>query len=266
MTGYDKKYGIIKYNNNLYKSYAVFEKGVFYKRNELNDLTQNVKDKEGQIKKFFVPDIEVNCGSEFKQEDLQQEHKKYERYYKNLNKYQIDKTKIHKNRYYLKIVKNGCEIETNDNILTFILFNSSYANQFKLDPTIQNCAYLAFKNGYDGFEIFNLFSIRNSVNKLEDSAECDENINFIVKKLSKKENPEIILAWGYGNQQKCPQRVSLLLSKINNKNLKQISTRQDKRKMMHPDNRGWNRIQKTFKDNAIITDFNQKDINNDKIK
>ena len=243
MTEYDKKYGIIKYNKNLYKSYAVFEEGVFYNKNELNDLTKNVKDKKRQIKKFFVPDIKIDYSS-----DLKQEYKKYEKYYKGLDKHSIDKPKIHKNRYYLKVVKNDCEINTNDNILTFILFNSSYANQFKLDPTIQNCAYLTFEKysekNYKGFEIFNLFSIRNSVNELCDTDDTDENVDLIKKELSKRENPEIVFAWGYGKEKDYKGRIKSvkdILRKMNINNLNQLVHQSNITKMMHPGNLSWNK-------------------------
>ena len=144
-----------------------------------------------------------------------------------------------------------------DSILTFILFNSSYANQFKIDPTLQNCAYLTFEKykNYDGFEIFFFFSKRNSVNKLEDSGQLDENIKFIKEKLSKRNNPEIVLAWGYGKEKDYEERINLVLNILKGKDLKQITHKDDKSKMMHPGQLAW--VKKGgFKNNAIITNFN----------
>lgn len=249
---FDKRFGIIEYNSTYYKSCAIFKKDEFYSDAEKEVLVKNVKNKEGKIKKFYVPCVNADFNT-----DIITEYKKCEKEIKNEKNQNVNDLKIHKNRYYLKVVKQNSELENNDKILTFILFNSSFANHFKIDPTIQNCAYLTFirykKENYDGFEILNLFSIRNSENILKDTNVKDDNIDFIEKHLLKKSGSKIVLAWGYSNQQKCPKRIKLLLSKIDNKNLKQISNKNNEDKIMHPDNRAW--IRNPFKDYAIITDY-----------
>ena len=72
--------------------------------------------------------------------------------------------KVPKYRPYLKVVKGNRtkeEIIQEQDILTFVLFNPSFANQFTLDDTIKNCAYVTSKKRYSGFEILNLLNIRN---------------------------------------------------------------------------------------------------------
>ncbi len=247
---FEERFGIIKYNDRFYKTYAVFGKDCYCSSRDINALIKNRKEdgQNKQINKFYVPSKNANHNL-IKAEDLQKEFIECNNAIK---KETI--TQILKDRYYLKVFKPNIKYNKNEKILTFILFNSSYANQFKIDPTIQNCAYLTFKNGYNGFEIFNLFSIRNSVNKLGDSAKCDDNIKFIAKMLSERKNPEIIFAWGYGKGNDYQKRIGLLLENLKNiRNTKQIIIKGDNdRKMMHPGNQSWNARKKPFKKNAEI--------------
>ena len=229
----DKRYGIIKYDNKFYKSCAIFEENDFYNSDELEILTKNVKYPERKIKNFFVSNENVDYNN------IEQEYSRIQRIITNQP---IDEEKIHKYRYYLKIVKRNCDINIKSNLLTFILFNSSYANQFKIDPTIQNCAYLTYKkyNKYSGFEIFNLFSIRNSENILNDTQIDERNLMLIETILSSRESKEIVLAWGHGKNKTYPNAIKSLMKKIGDGNFKQISHSLDsEHKMMHPDNRAW---------------------------
>lgn len=84
-------------------------------------------------------------------------------------------SKVFKYRPYFKAVKNSSDINT-QNILTFILYNPSYANQNFLDDTIQNCAKLSQKENFDGFEILNLFNIRNP--KIDKINVCTKDVNY----------------------------------------------------------------------------------------
>lgn len=68
--------------------------------------------------------------------------------------------KLYKHRLSYKTVW-----DENEQVLTFIMFNPSTANQYTTDPTINNCIKLA-KKGVDdikfgGIEIYNLITIRH---------------------------------------------------------------------------------------------------------
>lgn len=98
----------------------------------------------------------------------------------------------YKHRIYYKHLFNDKQAE---NILTIIMFNPSYANQFSKDTTINNCIKIAKDNGYTGIEVFNILTIR------------DSDIERVIKNYKNKKNAleefkeylnskNILLAWG----------------------------------------------------------------------
>lgn len=114
--------------------------------------------------------------------------------------------------------------ENNPNILTFILFNPSTANQYSNDRTINNCIKLA-KNGcgnvvFGGMKIYNLVTIRHPnvietmrlycKEKKHINPLFDENFNF-------QNHSHICLAWGgkIKKDKKHPDIDSEELEKIN---------------------------------------------------
>lgn len=124
------------------------------------------------------------------------------------NKYYSDKTdkfsKIaqkhfkkfsQRHRFYIynKLNNNNNKIN-----IIFILYNPSYATPEVNDPTINNCIYLAQKDGrFSNVEILNLYSERNPIIKNLIGANNKENINFISKLLEKRRKDSVIvLAWG----------------------------------------------------------------------
>ena len=115
----------------------------------------------------------------------------------------------YKHRVYYKHLFNDKQAE---NILTIIMFNPSYANQFSKDPTINNCIKIAKDNGYNGIEVFNILTIR------------DSNIERVIKNYKKNALEEfeeylngknILLAWG-SKSKEIQEDILKLLTKRNN--------------------------------------------------
>lgn len=201
MAELDIREGVIKLQDKFYKSQAVFIKDEYYSKNELEKICKNIKNKK---EKLYVPD-----NLDVKKAEIKEEYKNYLNFKKEIkNKKDL---KILKYRPYLKVVKPECSIDETKNILTFVLFNPSYANQYMLDETIKNCAHLSFDNkNYNGFEVLNLFCNRDSkVNLLpgEYKKIGKEKVFICDKKASAKENSyytyekavfkDVVLACGY---------------------------------------------------------------------
>lgn len=151
---------------------------------------------------------------------------------------------LYKYRIYYKNIWNDVN---NPKLLTFIMLNPSYANQYANDPTINNCIKIAKKEKHDGIEIINKYSLRHPV------------FNEIKDKLSKEGNPQdlnynefaqcndIVLAWG----NKCFSReenINLFDKIINHKSVYilnakvNINNKYNKMQIRHPDNRAWTRL------------------------
>lgn len=282
MDKFEEKKGVICIQNTeqcgnfkYYKSLAIFSEEK-YKKEDIDKITENLNEQEKnkKIKKIFVPEIQLNTNSSLKEE--------YNQYiaYKNKLNVEILKEKIHKYRPYLKIVKpNITDINNESNILTFILFNPSTANHYELDDTVANCAYLTFEkeNNYNGFEILNLFDIR------------DPKIDLILQKIDKEESvnsefeynnitcKKIFLGWGCSNKKYSKKRIvalrnafSNLYEKFSDKYEELFVLKAPKDgdlcKTWHFGNQCWNRKNLPFKDSICqkIT-YTKIDKNVDKI-
>lgn len=187
----------------------------------------------------------------------------------NLNNY------TYKRRYYYTE-----EINNNfDKKIIFILFNCSTSSPDEPDSTIDNCRYLAReKYKYSQIEVLNLFSIRNSnIKNIEeqDLEDDEDNLDFIFQLLEqRKENCDIVCAWGYGKEKKYTknarkqknkiiyERIKKIKDKIKSLkekgyNIKKISPNKKKYAQMafHPGVQSWNSLRFNFKRDAIINDY-----------
>ena len=80
------------------------------------------------------------------------------------------------------------------------MYNPSTADTEKEDFTINNCKCVAQKYKYNAIEILNLYSFINSkpTNKGTNNNEINE--IFIKEFIDKKENVNIVIAWGFGKE------------------------------------------------------------------
>ena len=155
---------------------------------------------------------------------------------------------IYKYRIYYKNIWNNVK---NPKLLTFIMLNPSYANQYKNDPTINNCIKVAQnEKKFDGIEILNKYSLRHPVYKeIEDILQKEGN----PKKISYDDFAQcndIILAWG--NKCFLQEENKKLFNKIINHNSVYILNankeslitfdKYNKSQIRHPDNRAWTRL------------------------
>lgn len=221
MTEFDIREGVIKLWDEFYKSQAVFVKNKYYTKAEINKICKGYNDKK---EKLYVP----CCDDVIKSDSPEVEFRNYLEF-KAKGLKSKKRLKIHKYRPYLKVVKNECNLEEEENILTFILFNPSFANQYMLDETIKNCAYLTFKNkNYNGFEILNLFCLRDSKVNLfpVKYKKIGKEKEFILDKKSASKTAiyyfykntlfkDVVLAWGYSEFK--TKTAKLRFNKINKK-------------------------------------------------
>ena len=116
----------------------------------------------------------------------------------------------YKYRVYYKLLFNDKEVE---NIFTIIMFNPSYANQFSKDPTINNCIKIAKDNGYNGIEVFNILTIRDSdIERVIKNYKNKKNALEEFKEYLKGKN--ILLAWG-SKSKNFQEDILKLLTEIN---------------------------------------------------
>ena len=116
-----------------------------------------------------------------------------------------DKSGIHyKHRVYYKHVFN----EVNEpKILTIIMYNPSYANQYSNDGTINNCIEIAVDNGYDGIEVLNMLTLRDSniVRATKNSINEIRNFSYPQNVMDYFKGRDVLAAWGgYG---KLPEKL-----------------------------------------------------------
>jgi len=260
MTEFDIREGVILLQDKYYKSRAVFVKDEYYKKSELDKICKNSKNKRERL---YVPENVI------KSDKIEIEYKNYEFQNYEFQNYilkDIKELKILKYRPYLKVVKSECSIDETENILTFVLFNPSFANQYMLDETIKNCAYLTFKNNeYNGFEILNLFSLRDSkVNKKTAEKDCE--YYFYEKVIFQN----VVLAWGYSEFK--TKIAKLRFNTINQKyktgktkyyELHRIDTNETK--PFHFGNAFWSSQKLPFKKSLDAGKINLKQINEDEI-
>lgn len=256
---FDIKYGVIKYQNQLFKSCAVFLNSEYYTKKELNKICNNLKNKELKLKNLYV----TNSDDVKKSACLDEEYKNYLEF-KNNGINDKKELKILKYRYYLKVVKRECNINEQEKILTFVLFNPSYANQYQLDSTIKNCAYLTFENKkYNGFEILNLFACRDSnveLFKRKYRNFKDKKISVLDKQAVSKELilfnssetvfKEVVLAWGCSEFKKDMAKIrwSVINERYKNPKTKYYAlANNDKINSYHLGNEYWNSIHLPFK-------------------
>jgi len=147
------------------------------------------------------------------------------------------------------------------NNIIFILYNPSYATPEVNDPTINNCIYLAQKDGrFSSVEILNLYSERNPIIKNLAGANNKENINFISKLLEKRQKDSVIvLAW----ENKCipSEWKKVINSQKDNKNFYIITSTKNeiKTQIRHPGNQGWSRLD-GFKNTAKLINIKDTDL------
>lgn len=169
---------------------------------------------------------------------------------RDIKKYKYD-NKAFKHRYYAYYDKRKNKSDKSK-VITFILFNPSFANPKTNDYTVNNCLRLAKKEGYNAIEIINLFSYRSTVVKSECASDNTTNIKFIRELLTNKKNTSIVLAWGFGKKEKsfCKnviQEIEDSLTKIDKScallriSVKQkiINTFSQSDKVLHPANSTW---------------------------
>ncbi len=127
--------------------------------------------------------------------------------------------------------------------IVFILYNPSYATPEINDPTINNCIYLAEKDGrFSSIEILNIYSERNpNINNLI-GTNNQKNINFISQLLEKRKDSVIVLAWG--NKSIPSEWIKVINSQMENKNIEIITSTKNgtKTQIRHPGNQGWSRL------------------------
>lgn len=164
------------------------------------------------------------------------------------NGYMIfDSTQNYQHRYYayydLRKNKND-----NENLLTFIMYNPSTADTEKEDSTIKNCKCVAQKYKYNAIEILNLYSFINSKPTNKDTNNNEINEIFIKEFIDKKENVDIVIAWGFGKEKNFDSCYienikNLILKKESfNKyivNVKNNKINELKNKNLHPANSTW---------------------------
>lgn len=156
---------------------------------------------------------------------------------------------IYKYRLYYKTVWSKFE---NPNLLSFVMLNPSTANQYSVDPTINNCIKIAKKvkdYKFDGIEVVNIYSLRHPVykeiNKNLDNIGNPKDIDYNFAELK-----NVVLAWG--NKKVTNSKLFELLKNNGcklfiltiedeskkNPNYKNYNNKQ----IRHPDNRAWTRL------------------------
>lgn len=251
---------IVELNGELSNGYNTL--AIFVDENYSNEDKNNFKITDKQLEKLYVPD-KINT------------YEEYSKWEKSKHNYT---NQPYKYRLYLKVVKKELNIDHSNNILTFILFNPSTANQFDLDPTLQNCLKLLKKNinksnkEYDGIEIFNLYNIRNP--KIDNLKLCDDTCNKNLYDEIKNHivGENIVLAWGCKNIS--PQAIEqmnknkeILFKLFKKQNIKVYTL--DKNITRHPNSQAWSRVggqnKKGFIENAKLYELSIENINNIKI-
>lgn len=149
---------------------------------------------------------------------------------------------LHKYRLYFKAVKNGHHLKTEENILTFIMFNPSTATHLDLDATLKNCSSLAKRKQFAGFEILNLLNIRNPSTSKFNVCSNDSNAKYNIEPIPIFKN--VVLAWGYRDSSKNDMDT---LNK-NLQNILQYNKKETKYytleegKTRHAGNQAWSRL------------------------
>lgn len=161
-----------------------------YDNNECLKINNKINEPNEQKKIKFLQKMYVPTDDNLSSED-------YNNWKCSLDINNPKNAKLYKYRYYLKVAKTEEGLKNNGNILTFILFNPSYANQYTLDPTINNCAHITFNLcSYDGFEILNLLNIRTTSIDNLDNTNCN-NLDLYKDDIKKIMSfHDVVLAWG----------------------------------------------------------------------
>jgi len=180
--------GHIKINNIDYTTLALFSDELYKDNNVCWKINNEPNNKTQFLKKMYVP-TDNNISD-------------YNSWKNSLNIENPENAKLYKYRYYLKVVENEDDLNNKDRILTFVLFNPSYANQYTLDDTIENCRFITFdyfkKENivFTGFEILNLLNIRTtSTKKLKENDYNNIELydNTFANYISFN---DVVLAWG----------------------------------------------------------------------
>lgn len=149
--------------------------------------------------------------------------------------------------------------------IVFILYNPSYATPEVKDPTINNCIYLAKKDGrFSSIEIINLYSERNPNIKKLTGASNKQNISFITELLKQRKNSVVVLAWG---NKYIPSEWKDIMNYLKeNKNLEIIISTQKgtKEQIRHPGNQGWSCLN-GFKKSAKLKSINKINVTLDNL-
>ena len=170
-----------------------------------------------------------------------------------------------KYRTYYKAVLANIE-QNKEKLLTFVLFNPSTADEYKFDKTLLNCEKIARLTGYNGFEIYNLLSIKNSKVK---AAVSDENkakaynINTLQIDFS---NKDIVLAWGSFSGDKNKPFIRNIVKEFINKIPKDVYTfcKNTKDYPFHPKNFNEKRCLKCHNNKLKLVEFDLSKIDIDK--
>lgn len=168
----------------------------------------------------------------------------------------------YKYRPYFKAIKEELSFETEENILTFIMFNPSLTHQFTLDDTVKNCLKLTQKGKFNGFEVLNLLNIRNPSIDCLNICDDDSNVNLEINPKFKN----VVFAWGCRNF--CPKGISILNDRLksfliyHNDETEYYTFEKDKTR--HPGRQAWTKTQGRF-DAASLFKINNLNINNLKI-
>ena len=158
----------------------------------------------------------------------------------------------YKHRYYayydLRMSK-----EEDEKLLTFILFNPSFANVSDCDPTISNCIRLAQKsNLFNAIEVLNIYSYRCATVSKKCIEGNETNKDFIKEYLSPQKNlssqKNLVEAWGFGKENKKIfkndiEEIKEIISKYSHKKYK-LNVKKDvlntlNDKIFHPAGSSW---------------------------
>lgn len=170
--------------------------------------------------------------------------------------------KMHRLYYYKQLENREDENDDKKEKVTFIMFNPSTASFDTTDDTIENCCDIA-KKEYKSIEVINIFSERNP--KTKSIPNTDNSINkMFIKKLLETKDKDVIIAWGYGKEDKdkYQNEINSVRDLLANKNHririiipKDIIFEKIKKYGCHPANNAWIAFG-GFKNFAEIIEYN----------
>ena len=165
-----------------------------------------------------------------------------------ITKLKVD-NKVYKYRLYYKTVWS--HNENSKRLLSFVMLNPSYANQYSNDPTINNCIKIAKQNDYDGIEIVNIYSMRHPnfekiKSYIKEGKGNPAEIDYDKAKLN-----NVVLAWGNKKiKNSCNNKLFNKLKNAKNIYILCVDNEQKikkdynylKMQIRHPSNQAWTKL------------------------